>query len=81
MVPVGQGGVCGKDSETIAQNLWRLDMTVLVKSPRNQKVLAEAAPFTEEYPIPENGVRYSYCSEHQCYPPLSSAEELNRLFL
>ena len=71
MVPVGQGGVCGKDSETIAQNLWRLDMTVLVKSPRNQKVLAEAAPFTEEYPIPEN----------QCYPPLSSAEELDRLFL
>ncbi|MFR7991261.1 MAG: hypothetical protein ACLU5F_11760 [Anaerovoracaceae bacterium] len=56
-------------------------MTVLVKSPRNQKVLAEAAPFTEEYPIPENGVRYYYCSEHQCYPPLSSAEELNRLFL
>ncbi len=49
----------------------------LVKKKENEKELAEAAPFTESYPIPENGIMYYLCTEGVCAPPEPDFERLD----
>lgn len=41
-------------------------LTVLVKTLENAGTLAAVAPFTKDYPIPEQGVRYYLCWNGAC---------------
>lgn len=42
---------------------------VLVKTPENAQELSECAPFTSEYPLPENGAVYYLCENGACRTP------------
>lgn len=45
------------------------NLTMLVKTRRNQEALETAAPFTANYPIPEKGTVYYLCHNGACAPP------------
>ena len=45
------------------------NLTVLLKTPDNQKRLTEAAPFTADYPIPKAGTLYYLCENGACRAP------------
>ncbi len=57
----------------------RPGLTVLVKTPENAGTLAALAPFTENYPIPEQGARYYLCRGGSCAQPVDSTAELEAL--
>ena len=54
----------------------RPELSVLVKTPENQEALAALAPFTAEYPIPDDGARYYLCKNGACARPADSLSEL-----
>lgn len=56
------------------------ELAVLVKTPAEERLLQEAAPFTKQYPIPEKGVSYYYCSSECCQAPVTSFEEVKSLY-
>ena len=47
------------------------DLQVLLKTKRNAETLAECAPFTKDYPIPEQGAMYYLCENGACKAPVS----------
>ena len=49
---------------------------VLLKTPGNASALAAVAPYTADYPIPDNGAKYFLCREHMCRQPVDSPAEL-----
>ena len=55
------------------------ELCVLVKTPENQRVLSDLAPFTKEYPIPAQGTRYYLCRNGACANPTDNISELNLL--
>ncbi len=57
----------------------RRSLTVLVKTPESTGALAVLAPFTENYPIPEQGARYYLCRGGSCTRPVDSIAELEGL--
>ena len=52
------------------------DMGVIIKTQDNAKTLADTAPYTSEYPIPEQGVRYYLCKDGACLAPTDSLDEI-----
>lgn len=52
------------------------DLQILLKTEGNQQALAQAAPFTADYPIPEQGVRSYLCENGACKAPVMDFEEL-----
>ncbi|QNM04312.1 thioredoxin domain-containing protein [Qiania dongpingensis] len=48
---------------------------MLLKTPENAAKLAEAAPFTSEYPLPPSGTLYYICRNGACSAPVYSLEE------
>ena len=52
------------------------DIQVLLKTERNADPLAECAPFTRDYPIPETGAVYYLCENGACKAPVRSFSEL-----
>ena len=57
----------------------RPGLTVLVKTPAEETLLAACAPFTGHYPIPETGERYYLCRGKHCASPVSTTAELEKL--
>jgi len=57
----------------------RSELTVLVKTTENAGMLASMSPFTEDYPIPEQGARYYLCRDGACSQPVDSIAELEAL--
>ena len=55
-------------------------LTVLLKTPESQDVLAKLAPFTQPYPIPDQGARYYLCRNGACAQPVDSIEQLQLLW-
>ena len=49
---------------------------VLIKTPTNAARLAQTAPFTTNYPIPEAGARYYLCRSGACSAPVDRLEDL-----
>ena len=47
------------------------DLHVLLKTKDNAETLAECAPFTNDYPIPEQGTMYYLCENGVCKAPVS----------
>ena len=56
-----------------------MGLTVLVKTPENEKTLSRLAPFTADYPIPAEGQMYYLCRGKACESPVDSIEKLKRL--
>ena len=52
-------------------------LRVLVKTPENQLQLAELAPFTEAYPVPDHGMRYYLCRNGTCEAPVDDISKLD----
>lgn len=57
----------------------RRRLHTLVKTPENAGALAEAAPFTAAYPIPETGAAYYLCENGACAKPVFDLDSLERL--
>ena len=47
------------------------DLHILLKTKENAEALAECAPFTNDYPIPEQGTMYYLCENGVCKAPVS----------
>lgn len=54
----------------------RTGWTVLLKTQENQQALSVLAPFTRDYPIPEQGAQYYLCQNGSCHSPVSSISQL-----
>ena len=52
------------------------DLHVLLKTKENAETLAECAPFTKDYPIPEQGSMYFLCENGFCKAPVSDFSQL-----
>lgn len=57
----------------------RRSLTVLVKTRSSAGTLAAVAPFTRDYPVPEQGARYYLCRNGACAQPVDSISELEPL--
>lgn len=53
------------------------DLQILVKTADNAAVLARCAPFTADYPIPEQGTMYYLCENGTCKAPVTDFGQLN----
>ena len=53
------------------------DLQVLLKTRENADVLSKCAPFTNDYPIPEQGAMYYLCENGACKAPVSDFSQLN----
>ena len=53
------------------------DLHILLKTKENAEALAECAPFTNDYPIPEQGAMYYLCENGACKAPVSDFSQLN----
>lgn len=53
------------------------DLHVLLKNKDNAEMLAECAPFTKDYPIPEKGTMYYLCENGACKAPVPDFSQLN----
>ncbi len=51
-------------------------LNILVKTKQNQQMLAQAAPFTADYPLPTNGCAYYLCQNRVCAAPVFLLEDL-----
>lgn len=58
--------VCGKELPDELKNPHERDLNILFKSPDNAQRLAKCAPFTETYPVPEDGVSEYLCENGAC---------------
>lgn len=52
------------------------NIQVLLKTEHNAQILAQCAPFTKDYPIPETGEVYYLCENGACRAPVKSFSEL-----
>lgn len=52
------------------------DLHVLLKTKENGDVLSKCAPFTKDYPIPEQGSMYYLCEGGACKAPVSEFRKL-----
>jgi uncharacterized protein YyaL (SSP411 family) len=71
--------VSGRMSEELRMQLAELaagGMSILVKTEDNKEELAECAPFTAEYPIPQEGEMYYLCEDGACRAPVKNLQEL-----
>lgn len=71
--------VRGKLPEALKEYMRRTlvyGLNVVVKTPDNEKELAECIPYTKEYPIPEKGAVYYLCKNGTCQTPTENFGEL-----
>lgn len=71
--------VSGRMSEELRVQLAELaadGMSILVKTEDNKEELAECAPFTAEYPIPQEGEMYYLCEDGACRAPVKTLQQL-----
>ncbi len=73
-------------ARAIPPELWdflreepRPELTVLVKTPEQEAALSALAPFTQAYPIPQQGVQYYLCRGGACTQPVDSIGALRAL--
>ncbi len=53
------------------------DLSILLKTAENGDALAQCAPFTRTYPVPENGAAYYLCENGACEAPVTKFGQLN----
>ena len=50
---------------------------IIIKTSKNAELLAEIAPYTANYPLPQNGPVYYLCENGACKAPVTNWEDLN----
>lgn len=68
-----------EELQAVLREISHPGLTVLVKTPTGADALTAAAPFTEDYPIPERGARYYLCRGGACARPVDTISELEAL--
>lgn len=75
--------VCTAANESVTQSVASFvkkqglfDIGVIIKTQENAQTLSETAPYTAEYPLPEQGARYYLCKDGTCLAPADSLDEL-----
>ncbi|WP_349944787.1 thioredoxin domain-containing protein [Lacrimispora sp. BS-2] len=77
--------VCVSGEDSILKEIQGLqrsrtpDVSVILKTSLNQEALAEAAPFTADYPIPSEGTSYYVCRNGACLKPVKGMAELKKV--
>ncbi len=61
------------------QEIRRQGMNVILKTPLNEGLVSETAPFTADYPIPPVGSNYYICRSGACMKPVEGIEELKKI--
>ena len=51
-------------------------LSLLLKNRENEQQLAQWAPFTKAYPVPEQGAMYYLCEEGACRAPVADLQKL-----
>lgn len=51
-------------------------LSVVVKTEENERELGRLAPYTGDYPVPEEGAQFYLCAGSQCMPPVPELSEL-----
>lgn len=51
-------------------------LSVVVKTEENEQELGRLAPYTGDYPVPEEGAQFYLCAGSQCMPPVPELSEL-----
>lgn len=69
-----------EELQTFLRETPRPRLTVLVRTPENASVLEATAPFTKDYPIPEQGARYYLCRNGACTQPVDRISQLEALW-
>ena len=63
------------------ENYWKKhpadNLQILLLTENNKKALAQCAPFTRDYPIPEEGAVYYLCENGVCKAPVTQWAKLN----
>lgn len=74
--------ICAK-SEDIPKELLQYrkmhpadSLSILVKTKENAQALATCAPFSEDYPIPEQGAAWYLCENGSCQAPVTKFQDL-----
>lgn len=70
-----KGGVSDSLGKYLAEHPAE-DVHVLLKMESNAEILAQCAPFTQDYPIPGTGAMYYLCENGACKAPVKSFSEL-----
>ncbi len=52
------------------------NISVILKTPDNEKILSETVPYTRNYPIPSEGIKYYVCCGGSCMQPADSIGDL-----
>lgn len=52
------------------------ELHILIKSADNAALLSQCAPFTRDYPVPEDGAVYYLCENGACKAPVMNFEQL-----
>lgn len=76
LICAGSNGQLGELEEYLKEHPAD-DLHVLLKTKENAQDLAECAPFTKDYPIPEQGAMYYLCKSGACKAPVSDFSQLN----
>ena len=53
------------------------NLHILLKTKENAEALTQCAPFTADYPIPEQGAMYYLCENGACKAPVSDFSKLD----
>ncbi|MBQ7898755.1 MAG: thioredoxin domain-containing protein [Bacteroidales bacterium] len=53
------------------------DLQILLKTSENAELLSRCAPFTADYPVPDQGVTYYLCEDGVCKSPVDDFSQLN----
>ena len=55
------------------------DLTVLLKTEENSRLMEQVAPFTKHYPVPQNGAMFYLCQNGACNAPVTDWESLIKM--
>ena len=76
LVCAASNGIPGELTEYLKEHPAD-DLHVLLKTRENGEATAECAPFTKDYPIPEQGTMYYLCESGACKAPVQDFSRLN----
>lgn len=66
----------GLPNELVAYLTKSNDLHILLKTANNASTLAQCAPFTKDYPVPDQGTMYYLCENGTCKVPIRSLAEM-----
>lgn len=73
-----------KDAEPLIcflSEIYQPNLTVIIKTQENADKLKTIAPYTNDYPIPDEGIVYYLCQNNACSAPMNNMKELRAILL